>query len=264
MFYQYFCSNDWAISAYLLLASIIGLWFLSSMVEVRLNDWDGRFFDKMQSAISAADGAKLDYYDHVKPLLIEWCILTTMRIFLFPTINWLTRRFAFQWREALTADYLFRWRSKMAGAAAASVVEGASQRVQEDCYKLSRMIDRLGQGVLNAVLQNVNFMPVLWRLSSNLPGLPNGILVYVAVGPSLVGYVVSYFVGYKLIELEYYNQATEVRAEPTLVRRARTSRASTDLASDLQTRTHKPPCPSLPVTAAGRLSQGARLHGGRG
>ena len=58
-----------------------------------------------------------------------------------------------RWREALTADYLHRWRAADGSGAKAGGMEGASQRVQDDCYKLSAGIDSFGQGILAATLQ---------------------------------------------------------------------------------------------------------------
>jgi len=154
-------------------------------------------------------------FDDAKSFFIEWGILSGVNALTKPIINWLTRHWAFQWREALTADYLFRWRCK-AGQSAGKI-EGASQRVQDDCYKLAQAIDSLGQGLLAAALQLITFCPVLWRLSSGLEGVPDGMLMWLALVGVAIGYSVSILVGWRLVGLEYNNQATEAAFRKELV-----------------------------------------------
>lgn len=221
MFHQYFHSSAWALPAYGLGLAITSLWVVNASLNLRLSDWTQRFFDTLHQQISATPSAAS--LKALEPLLVEWGVLTLINVCTKPAINFLTRHWAFQWREALTADYLFRWRmaakaAKEEGAAAtASAVEGASQRVQDDCYKLAQGVDSLGQGALAALLQLLTFVPLLWRLSSGLHGLPDGTLVYLAVGGNLFGYCGSLVVGQKLVGLEYDNQKAEAAFRKELV-----------------------------------------------
>lgn len=61
------------------------------------------------------------------------------------------------------------------------------------------------------------FTPLLWSLSSGLPGAPKGMLVWICYGGNLVGYGFSFLIGRKLIGLEYDNQATEAAFRKELV-----------------------------------------------
>jgi peptide/bleomycin uptake transporter len=226
MYAQYFCAREHALKAYGLAALIVGLWLLNAYLNLRMNDWTLRFYDHMEAAVSSnatltgrqlgAGGASMA---GVQGYFSEWALINGLNVLLQPTINFITRHWAFQWREALTADYLFRWRTAAEGerAGAARGIEGASQRVQDDCYKLTSTIDSLAQGALAAVLQTATFIPVLWRVSSGLPGTPDGVLVLVSLGGNAAGYAISLCVGRFLVHLEYENQATEAAFRKELV-----------------------------------------------
>jgi len=128
-------------------------------------------------------------------------------------VNWLTRVWAFQWRQAITLDYLYRWRIV---SKARFELESVSQRVQDDAYKLTKGIDSLVQGVLIALLQVATFLPLLWSLTSSLPGLA-GHLVSINLSVALSGIAISSVVGRYLITLEYNNQAVEAAFRKELV-----------------------------------------------
>ena len=141
--------------------------------------------------------------------MLRWVFLSVPAVLLMPIVNWLTRIWSFQWRQALTTNYLYRWRVICKGRLE---VEGVSQRVQEDTHRFARLIDSLGQGFLAACLQLISFSPRLWTLSSGLPGMPDGALLYLSVLGNILGVGVSFLVGYHLVTLEYNNQAVEARA----------------------------------------------------
>ena len=214
MYHQYFCSSAWVVSAYGLGGLILTLWIVNAYLNVQLNAWTARFYDLMQNATKMEPGVVT--FDDAQPLFVEWAVMSGINVCSKPIINWLTRHWAFYWREALTADLLFRWRSK-AGGESARRIEGASQRVQDDCYQLSRFLCDLGQGILAAFLELITFCPVLWSLSSGIEGLPNGLLMWAALGGFVLGYAVSILVGWRLVSLEYNNQAAEAAFRKELV-----------------------------------------------
>ena len=59
----------------------------------------------------------------------------------------------------MTFDYIPRWRTVK------EEIEGASQRIQEDCNRFARIVESLGLQVVRAVMTLVAFIPVLWGLS---------------------------------------------------------------------------------------------------
>ena len=47
-------------------------------------------------------------------------------------------------------------------------VEGASQRIQEDCMNFARIVESIGLQVIRAIMLLIAFIPILWGLSSNV------------------------------------------------------------------------------------------------
>ena len=100
-------------------------------------------------------------------------------------------------------------------------VEGASQRIQEDCMNFAKIVESLGLQVVRAIMLLIAFIPILWGLSSNVV-LPffkdiSGSLVWVSLTASLGGLIISWLVGIKLPGLEYNNQKVEAAFRKELV-----------------------------------------------
>ena len=100
-------------------------------------------------------------------------------------------------------------------------VEGASQRIQEDCMNFARIVESIGLQIIRAIMLLIAFIPILWGLSSNviLPWFKdiNGSLVYISLTASLGGVLISWLVGIKLPGLEYNNQVVEAAFRKELV-----------------------------------------------
>jgi peptide/bleomycin uptake transporter len=100
-------------------------------------------------------------------------------------------------------------------------VEGASQRIQEDCKAFASIVESIGLQILRALMLLIAFTPILWGLSSNviIPWLKDisGSLVYISLISSLGGVLISWYVGIKLPGLEYNNQKVEAAFRKELV-----------------------------------------------
>jgi len=100
-------------------------------------------------------------------------------------------------------------------------VEGASQRIQEDCMNFARIVESIGLQIIRAIMLLIAFIPILYGLSSNviLPWFKDisGSLVYISLTASLGGVLVSWLVGIKLPGLEYNNQVVEAAFRKELV-----------------------------------------------
>ena len=164
-----------------------------------------------------------DFYSLIFVFLaiaIPYVLIATINIY-FASI------YAFKWREAMTFSYLKFWKQKNDN------IEGSSQRIQEDTYNFSKIVESLGLSFIKALMTLVAFIPILWSLSelvskalfanlsenSSFYFLKNldGLLVYVALLISLGGLIISWFVGIKLPGLEYNNQKTEAAFRKELV-----------------------------------------------
>ncbi len=147
---------------------------------------------------------------------------------LIATINvYFASIYALKWREAMTFEYLAFWKAKDDN------IEGSSQRIQEDIYNFSKIVESLGLAFIRALMILFAFIPILWTLSGVIAaplfeGIDensifaplkhiDGLLVYVALFISLGGLFISWFVGIKLPGLEYNNQKAEAAFRKELV-----------------------------------------------
>jgi peptide/bleomycin uptake transporter len=212
MISAFFNSKRWALWAWGGLALLLGSVYYQVTLTVWINQWYGGFYDLLQQ------GGKIDPVEGVAQF---WGFIKAFCWLAFPYIgvacvtNWFTRLYALRWREAITFDYIPRWLRTHIN------VEGASQRIQEDCAKWAEIIQGLGLQMVRSVLTLIAFIPVLWVLSRGIKlpyvGELPGSLVWAALAVSIGGMVVSWFVGWFLPHLEYNNQKTEAAFRKELV-----------------------------------------------
>ena len=208
MFRSFFLSRRWALWAWGGLLVLVALVFVTVQQTVKLNAWYGEFYDLLQKPEQAGGLEKFWGY----MLQFAWIAFPFMLLRSLET--YLASHFAFRWRQALTEAYLPRWQGTDAS------VEGASQRIQEDCMRFARQTENLGLGLVRAVLTLLSFIPILWALSTGM-GIVwlqfEGSLFWVALVTALGGTAISWFVGIRLPGLEYNNQRTEAALRKDLV-----------------------------------------------
>jgi peptide/bleomycin uptake transporter len=182
--------------------------FITVQQTVKLNAWYGEFYDLLQKPEQAGGLEKF------------WGFMWQFAWIAFPFMllrsleTYLASHFAFRWRQALTEAYLPRWQGTETS------VEGASQRIQEDCMRFARQTENLGLGLVRAVLTLLSFIPILWALSTGMAIVWlqfEGSLFWVALVTALGGTAISWFVGIRLPGLEYNNQRTEAALRKDLV-----------------------------------------------
>lgn len=121
----------------------------------------------------------------------------------------------FRWRDAMTFAYMESWRKCVCD------IECSSQRIQEDIYRFSKLMENIGLKIIRALMILIAFLPVLWGLSEkvHLPLLKDipGSLVWVALVVSIGGLIISWFVGILLPKYEYEVQKTEAAFRKELV-----------------------------------------------
>jgi len=227
MLSSFFLSKKWRFWAWGgLLLLIISLGFQVAMT-VAINSWYGKFYDLLQNAGNYVDspqeGIDLFFQQLVSVNFIldgftgdpSFVVIAFPYIFLAIFTGWFTRIYGLRWREAITFDYIPQWQN------VEYEIEGASQRIQEDCNRFARIIESLGLQVIRALMTLIAFIPILWVLSDkvDLPILRDikGSLVWFTLVISLGGIIISWFVGIKLPGLEYNNQRVEAAFRKDLV-----------------------------------------------
>ena len=227
MLKSFFLEKKWRLWSWGgLLLLIVSLWFQVQMT-VAINVWYGKFYDLLQNAGDYVDKPQegiqlffsqlisLDYILNGFEGDLSFVVIAFPYIFLAIFTRWFTRIYGLRWREAMTFNYIPKWQ------AVESEIEGASQRIQEDCNRFARIIESLGLQVIRALMTLIAFIPILWTLSEkvDIPILKDidGSLVWFTLIISLGGIVISWFVGIKLPGLEYKNQRVEAAFRKDLV-----------------------------------------------
>jgi len=194
---------------------------------VAINSWYGKFYDLLQKAADYVDkpqeGINLFFSQLVSVNYIlngfegdpSFVVIAFPYIALAIFTGWFTRIYGLRWREAITFSYIPQWQ------AVEYEIEGASQRIQEDCNRWARIVESLGLQAIRAMMTLIAFIPILWGLSDkvDLPILRDikGSLVWFSLVVSLGGIIISWFVGIKLPGLEYKNQRVEAAFRKDLV-----------------------------------------------
>ena len=223
----FYKSREWALWAYgggaLLFLS---LW-LQVQMTVAINEWYGGFYDLLQNAASFSENPQVGIDQFFAELISVQYVLDGFEgspsfvVIAFPYVllaiftGWFTRIYGLRWREAITFNYIPRWRD------VEHEIEGASQRIQEDCNRFARIVESLGLQIVRAVMTLIAFIPVLYELSDkvDVPILRDieGSLVWGSLVISIGGLFISWIVGWKLPGLEYNNQKVEAAFRKDLV-----------------------------------------------
>lgn len=223
MYQAFFATREYAFYAWFGLVVMALLIVCVVELDLAFNYWYKDFYDLLQNATSYTEEEgirrgfasliSLDYLTQGgSPSFI---VLAFPVVALYVVLQWLARLYAFTWRQALTFYYLPLWRH------VDHEIEGASQRIQEDCSRFVRIVEDLGIKVVRALFLLIAFVPMLWSLSHyvTLQGLADlpGSLVYCVFLSSVGGVIISWFVGAKLPGLEYNNQRVEAAFRKDLV-----------------------------------------------
>lgn len=210
MIKAFFWSRKWALWAWGGGVLTVALVLAQVRLTLILNGWRKEFYDLLETAS--------EHPEHISQF---WALLWKFLYIVMPMIviamsaSYFSRLYAFRWREAMTFDYAERLRRTK------QVIEGESQRVQEDTQRFARIVESVGGQVITAIVTIVAFRPLLWDLSAKveleaIKGIP-GSLFWIALATGVGGTAISWFVGIKLSGLEYNNQVTEAAFRKELV-----------------------------------------------
>lgn len=186
--------------------------YFQVQVSVAINSWYGPFYNLIQAALSKSAPVELgQFYAELVSFAGIAFIAVTVGVFTrFFVSHWI-----FRWRTAMNNYYMSYWDRLR-------VIEGASQRVQEDTMRFSTTMEGLGINLVEAVLTLIAFLPVLLALSVNITELPfigevPYALVVIAILWSIFGTTFLALVGIKLPGLEFRNQRVEAAYRKELV-----------------------------------------------
>ena len=211
--FNFFKTREWALWAWGgSLAILVSLWY-QVQLDVKINDWFGSFYDMIGAALSGDRTVTLtEYYGE----LATFGGIAALYVAVALSVSFFTQHWLFRWRTSLVESYhdLFH---KARG------IEGASQRVQEDTVKFSRIMENLGVSLVESVMVLVAFFPILMGLSAGISvtffgewqyGLVTSAIVW-SLGITVVLLAVGQLL--RLVSLEYDIQAREAAYRKILV-----------------------------------------------
>lgn len=181
-------------------------------VSVALNEWRGVFYDMVQRALGSAGAvSQTQLFGGISDFLALALVGITVSV-----LNlFFVRHYIFRWRTAMNDYFVSHWQRLR-------MIEGASQRVQEDTMRFSSTMQGLGVSLIDAIMTLIAFLPILYALSVNVRELPfvgeiPAPLMTAAIVWSLSGTLLLAIVGIKLPGLEFRNQRVEAAFRKELV-----------------------------------------------
>ena len=211
--FRFFINKKWLLWAWLGSAIILGSLWVQVVIDVKINEWFGVFYDMIQKALATPNAITLEEYFES---LLSFITLAGMYIALYVAISFFTAHFLFRWRTAMVEWYHSVYDQ-------AGTIEGASQRVQEDTIKFTRIMEGLGTSFIESIMILIQFVPILFGLSIGIPifffgeweyGLIVGALIW-----TLGGTIFLIALGWilRLVGVEYDLQKQEAAYRKVLV-----------------------------------------------
>jgi peptide/bleomycin uptake transporter len=138
---------------------ILGSLWVQTTIDVKINEWFGVFYDMVQKALATPNAVTIEEYF---ASLFSFITLAGIYVGLYVIISFFTAHYLFRWRTAMVEWYHSVYDR-------ARTIEGASQRVQEDTIKFTRIMEGLGTSLIESVMILVQFIPILFGLSMGIP-----------------------------------------------------------------------------------------------
>ena len=211
--FKFFTDKKWFLWAWLGSFVILSSLWVQVKIDVKINEWFGVFYDMIQKALAEPNAITLQEYFGS---LLSFITLAGMYIALYVAISFFTAHFLFRWRTAMVEWYHSVYDK-------ARKIEGASQRVQEDTIKFTRIMEGLGTSFIESVMVLIQFVPILLGLSIGIPifffgdwqyGLITGALLWTLGGTAFLialGWIL------RLVGVEYDLQKKEAAYRKILV-----------------------------------------------
>ena len=211
--FKFFTEKKWFLWAYLGSAIILSSLWITVQIDVMINEWFGEFYDMIQKALGAPNAITMDEYTGG---LWSFAKLAAIAIALGLATSFLTAHFLFRWRASMVEFYHSVYEK-------ARTIEGASQRVQEDTVRFSRIMESLGTALIESIMVLIEYFPLLMGLAVGIPimwfgdweyGLVTGALIW-ALGGTVLMIGASWILG--LVGIEYDLQKREASYRKILV-----------------------------------------------
>ena len=211
--FKFFNSKKWFLWAWIGSFIILSSLWVQVVIDVKINEWFGVFYDMIQKALAEPNAVSIEEYFGS---LFSFITLAGMYIAVYVAISFFTAHFLFRWRTSMVEWYHSIYDR-------ARKIEGASQRVQEDTIKFTRIMEGLGTSLIESIMILIQFIPILFGLSVGIPifffgeweyGLIVGALIW-TVGGTVFLIVLGLIL--RLVGVEYDLQKQEAAYRKILV-----------------------------------------------
>jgi putative ATP-binding cassette transporter len=215
----YFASeHKWMARGMLLAIVVLNLALV--YMSVLFNEWNKLFYDALQNKDASVFWAQLLRFSY---LAFAFIVIAVYRFYL-------TQLLDMRWRAWMTTHYLGRWFSNQAFyrfelsrfdqsssvAGGAGIPDNPDQRIQQDIGAFTGDTLSLSMGLLNSVVTLGSFVGILWALSGSFSfhfqgseyAIP-GFMVWMALLYSVVGSVLTHYIGRPQIALNFQQQKVE-------------------------------------------------------
>ena len=211
--FRFFTEKSWFIWSWLGSFVILSSLWVQVEIDVKINEWFGVFYDMIQKALAEPNAVSIEEYF---ASLFSFITLAAMYIAVYVAISFFTAHYLFRWRTSMVQWYHSVYDK-------ARKIEGASQRVQEDTIKFTRIMEGLGTSLIESIMILIQFIPILFGLSVGIPifffgeweyGLIVGALIW-TIGGTVFLIVLGLIL--RLVGIEYDLQKQEAAYRKILV-----------------------------------------------
>ena len=211
--FRFFVIRKWFIWSWLGSFMILSSLWIQVKIDVKINEWFGKFYDMIQKALAKPNAITMSEYWES---LFSFISLAGLYVAVYVIISFFTAHYLFRWRAAMVEWYHSVYDK-------ARKIEGAAQRVQEDTIKFSRIMESLGTSLIESLMVLFQFIPILLGLSVGIPiyffgdwqyGLITGALLWTLGGTIFLiglGWIL------RLVGVEYDLQKKEAAYRKLLV-----------------------------------------------
>ena len=211
--FRFFTQKHWFLWSWIGSFIILSSLWIQVEIDVKINKWFGVFYDMIQKALAEPNAVTIDEYF---ASLFSFITLAGIYIAVYVAISFFTAHYLFRWRTAMVEWYHSVYDK-------ARKIEGASQRVQEDTIKFTRIMEGLGTSLIESIMILIQFIPILFGLSVGIPifffgeweyGLIVGALIW-TIGGTVFLIVLGLIL--RLVGVEYDLQKQEAAYRKILV-----------------------------------------------
>ncbi|MBI6191367.1 ABC transporter ATP-binding protein/permease [Providencia rettgeri] len=207
-----------ALLCWILLFASLGLTLSSVWFNVKMNMWNGDFYNALQKLDGQALYGLLQYF----------VILVSGLIFVVVMGNYLKQMLIIRWRKGMTEQVLSRWLSPNSKhyllRLTSQEPDNPDQRIAEDIRLLIESTLNLVVTFLHSMLTLISFAAILWTLSGSLSfnfadsdwTIP-GYMFWACIIYTLIGIALTQWIGFPLRRLHMDKQRREADYRSSLI-----------------------------------------------